>query len=160
MNENELFCFFGLCICGNKGMFKVNGEVISGLKQHFIMPSTPFFYHSSTPVSTYLTLHNLAKCTCSRHTQNLSNTVCFYPKCSVMGQRVFMTFLGVWFLFKNIYYPFLYFYPLLMASFICCYQKHVISALSMHCRHMLLVEPVRNCPVGIRSRNVVSLHTS
>lgn len=37
-------------------------EVISELKQCFIMPSSPHIYHSWTPASTFLTLHNLAYC--------------------------------------------------------------------------------------------------
>jgi hypothetical protein len=44
------------------GKFKVNREVISALKQYFMMPSAPLVYYSSTPVSTYLTLHNLVNC--------------------------------------------------------------------------------------------------
>jgi hypothetical protein len=58
MNENELFCFCGTCICGNKEMFIGKREV----KQYFIMPRAPLICYSLTPFSTYLTLHTLANC--------------------------------------------------------------------------------------------------
>jgi hypothetical protein len=44
MNGKGLFCFYGLCICGNKEMFEVNGEVTSALKRYFIMPSAPLSF--------------------------------------------------------------------------------------------------------------------
>jgi hypothetical protein len=62
MNGKELLCFCVLCICGNKETFKVNRKVIRALEQYFVMPSAPLIYHSSTPVSTSLSLHNLANC--------------------------------------------------------------------------------------------------
>jgi hypothetical protein len=62
MNEKELFCFCGLCVCGNKGMFKVNRKIISAFKQYFIMPSAPLICYSRSPFSIFLTLYNLAKC--------------------------------------------------------------------------------------------------
>jgi hypothetical protein len=54
MNEKQLFCFCGLCMCGNKRMFKVNREVLSTLKQYLIMASATPIRHSSTSVTTYL----------------------------------------------------------------------------------------------------------
>jgi hypothetical protein len=49
------------CVAMSK-CWKVNREVTSALKQYFIMPGASLICRSSAPVSTYLTLHNLAKC--------------------------------------------------------------------------------------------------
>jgi hypothetical protein len=43
-------------------MFNVNKDIVSAFKQYLIMPSASLFYHSPTPVSTSITLHNLANC--------------------------------------------------------------------------------------------------
>jgi hypothetical protein len=42
------------------------------------------------------------------------------------------------FFFKAISYPFLSFFPLLMALFTSWYQKHVVPAISIHCCRLML----------------------
>jgi hypothetical protein len=46
MNKKELFCFCGLCIYGNKEIFKGNRELVNALKLYFITPHAPTTYHS------------------------------------------------------------------------------------------------------------------
>jgi hypothetical protein len=62
VSEKQLFCFCRLCVCVSKEIIKFNVEVMSALKQYFVMSSVPLFYHSSIPLSTYVTLRNLANC--------------------------------------------------------------------------------------------------
>jgi hypothetical protein len=121
MNEKEWFCFCGLCICGNTEMFKVNREVISALKQYFIMLSTLLICHSLTPVSASLTLCCLANCiVLLTHIELAPYPGTFTQNVQSCVNGIFMSFFGtVWFLFKYLSYLFLYFRPLLMALFIC-----------------------------------------
>jgi len=46
----------------NKKKFKLNKEVISALKQYFIMPKASLVNHSTAPVSEHLKLLSLTPC--------------------------------------------------------------------------------------------------
>jgi hypothetical protein len=135
MNGKELFCFCGLCICGYKEMFEVNREVMSALKQCFIMPSALLIYRSSTSISTYLCSHNFANCiTFPTRVEIVRNPGIFIPNVQSWSKGIFMSFLGQSdYFFKTFLIP-----SWTSVSFVCCCQKHVLSALSTHCFHEIL----------------------
>jgi hypothetical protein len=136
MNGNELLCFCRLCPCGNKEISEVNREVISALKQRFIVPITAGLCFNISN----LTLHKSANCIARPTHVTLSSILDLIQNVQPWDRGLLCRLGGGGnVISNNICYSFLSFCPLLMASFICWYQKHVISALSTHCCHMLLV---------------------
>jgi hypothetical protein len=121
-----------------------NREVVTSLKQCFILPSAPLIHHRSTPVSMNPNFRNLTKTILlPKHVEPAPCPGIFiqsFPSCN----KGILCLLVQSNLLLIISYPFFYCCLLLVASCTCCYQTHGTPTPSMQCCYMLPVR-IKHC---------------
>lgn len=103
------------------------------------MPSTSLIYHSLTPVSTYLTFHNLTNCIMLlTHIEIVPYPGIFMQNAQSWDKGIFCLFLGPSGFFSKTFLTLLVFLPTAdVLIYVLVSETHyILSAFSMQCCHM------------------------